>query len=100
MSLVDTETPTEPLAWMLAAIQASQSKAQYTCKRYVKKRRKEGKKEKGERKEKEGAREKKRERERREKEGATEMRKRESREREGERALSVWFCAWNELETR
>jgi hypothetical protein len=49
MSPVDTETPTEPLAWMLAAIQASQSKAQYTCKRYVKKRRKEGKKEKGER---------------------------------------------------
>ena len=96
MSPVDTETPTEPLAWILAAIQASQSKAQYTCKRYLKKRRKEGRKEKGERKEKEGAREK-RERgsEREEK-----KRERESREREGERALSVWFCAWNELETR
>ncbi len=60
MSPVVTETPTEPLTWMLAAIQASQSKAQYTCKRYVKKRRKEGKKKKGERKEKEGAREKRR----------------------------------------
>ena len=40
MSPVDTETPTEPLTRMLAAIQASQSKAQYTCKRYVEKRRK------------------------------------------------------------
>ena len=52
MSPVDTETPTEPLTRMLAAIQASQSKAQYTCKRYVEKRRK-------------GERERKRERERR-----------------------------------
>ena len=34
MSPVDTETPTEPLTRTLAAIKASQSKAQYTCKRY------------------------------------------------------------------
>ena len=52
MSPVDTETPTEPLTRMLAAIQASQSKAQYTCKRYMEKRRK-------------GERKRKRERERR-----------------------------------
>ena len=103
MSPVDTETLTEPLAWILAAIQASQSKAQFMCKRYVQEEEKGGeereggeKRERGSEREKEGAREKrKRGSDRDEK-----RRERERREREGERALSVWFCAWNELETR
>ena len=45
MSPVDTETPTEPLTRMLAAIRASQSKAQYTCKRYERGEEGEGKRE-------------------------------------------------------
>jgi hypothetical protein len=66
MSPVDTETPTEPLTRMLAAIRASQFKAQYTCKRYERGEEGEGKREEkegeDERKEKERERESKRER--------------------------------------
>jgi sRNA-binding protein len=79
MSPVDTETLTEPLAWILAAIQASQSKAQFMCKRYVQEEEKGGEeREGGEKRERGSEREKrKRERERREKERAREKRKRE-----------------------
>ena len=102
MSPVDVDAPIEPLTRTLAAIKASQSKAQYTCKRYVEKRGKGGKTEKGgrqrrerENREKERAREKERERKKRETERAREKR----RERKVERACSVWFCVRHELET-
>ena len=78
MSPVDTEAPTEPLTRMLEAIKATQSKAQYTCKRYVE--------EEGEGKERERTKEKRSQKRKNRKAKEEEVRE---RERERERVLSM-----------
>ena len=78
MSTVDTEAPTEPLTLMLAAIKATQSKAQYTCKRYV------GEEGEGKRESEEKRRERVRERRESKRKGRT-------RERTRARTCSIWF---------